>query len=115
MASWLGCYLYEFLLVGYKTRLACALSACCYEDRFAFREMRVSHFTSLIIVLFSFSAQSCQRSPADQSQSKASSSRASDQARVERDGMVLIKGGKFLMGTNDGMPFEAPIHEVSVK
>ena len=29
--------------------------------------------------------------------------------------MVLIKGGKFLMGTDDGMLFEAPIHEVSVK
>lgn len=29
--------------------------------------------------------------------------------------MVLIKGGKFLMGTDDGMSFEAPTHEVSVK
>ena len=28
--------------------------------------------------------------------------------------MVLIKGGKFLMGTNDGMPYEAPVHEVTV-
>ena len=29
--------------------------------------------------------------------------------------MVLIKGGKFQMGTDDGMPGEAPIHEVSVQ
>jgi formylglycine-generating enzyme len=34
---------------------------------------------------------------------------------VERDGMVLIKGGQFRMGSDDGMPFEAPVHEVSVR
>jgi formylglycine-generating enzyme required for sulfatase activity len=26
--------------------------------------------------------------------------------------MVLVKGGTFFMGTKDGMPFEAPVHEV---
>jgi formylglycine-generating enzyme required for sulfatase activity len=35
--------------------------------------------------------------------------------RVERDGMVLIDGGNFLMGTEDGMPYEAPAHEVTLK
>ena len=30
------------------------------------------------------------------------------------DGMVLIPGGAFRMGTNDGMPFEGPVHDVSV-
>ena len=30
-------------------------------------------------------------------------------------GMVLIKGGKFKMGTDDGMPFEAPVHNVTVR
>ncbi|HEY2930197.1 MAG TPA: formylglycine-generating enzyme family protein [Acidobacteriota bacterium] len=29
--------------------------------------------------------------------------------------MVFIPGGKFLMGAGDGMPYEAPAHEVSVK
>jgi formylglycine-generating enzyme required for sulfatase activity len=29
--------------------------------------------------------------------------------------MVLIKGGKFLMGTDNGMDYEAPAHEVTVK
>ena len=29
--------------------------------------------------------------------------------------MLLIKGGKFLMGTEDGMSYEAPVHEVTVK
>ena len=33
---------------------------------------------------------------------------------AKNDGMVLIKGGSFLMGTNDGMPFEAPVHEVAL-
>ncbi|HEV8591257.1 MAG TPA: SUMF1/EgtB/PvdO family nonheme iron enzyme, partial [Pyrinomonadaceae bacterium] len=31
------------------------------------------------------------------------------------DGMVLIPGGAFHMGTDDGMPFEAPVHDVLVK
>jgi formylglycine-generating enzyme required for sulfatase activity len=31
------------------------------------------------------------------------------------DGMVLINGGTFLMGTDDGMPHEAPAHRVSVR
>ncbi len=29
--------------------------------------------------------------------------------------MVFIKGGAFLMGTSDGMPYEAPVHQVTVK
>lgn len=28
--------------------------------------------------------------------------------------MVFIKGGNFQMGTNNGMPFEAPVHEITV-
>ena len=29
--------------------------------------------------------------------------------------MVLIKGGTLLMGTNDGLPVEGPVHEVTIK
>ncbi len=29
--------------------------------------------------------------------------------------MVFIKGGEFLMGSDDGMPHESPVHRVSVK
>lgn len=29
--------------------------------------------------------------------------------------MVLVPGGKFQMGTEDGMAFEAPVHDVTVK
>ena len=32
-----------------------------------------------------------------------------------RQGMVFIKGGAFLMGDADGMPYEAPVHQVSVQ
>ena len=28
--------------------------------------------------------------------------------------MILVNGGKFLMGTEDGMSYEAPVHEVVV-
>jgi len=34
---------------------------------------------------------------------------------LKKDGMVFINGGAFLMGTNDGMPYEAPVHEVEVR
>lgn len=30
------------------------------------------------------------------------------------EAMVFIEGGKFRMGTDDGMPFESPVHEVTV-
>lgn len=33
----------------------------------------------------------------------------------QKDGMVFIKGGEFLMGSDDGMPHESPVHRVSVK
>jgi sulfatase modifying factor 1 len=36
-------------------------------------------------------------------------------SNLEPGGMILIPGGKFKMGTDDGMPYEAPIHEVDVK
>lgn len=32
-----------------------------------------------------------------------------------RGDMILIKGGAFLMGTNNGMPYEAPAHEVKLE
>ena len=34
---------------------------------------------------------------------------------VKTDEMVLIKGGTFLMGSDHGMPYESPVHEVAVK
>lgn len=40
---------------------------------------------------------------------------ASEQIQEKADGMVLLRGGSFEMGTDDGMPFEAPVHRVTVK
>ena len=35
--------------------------------------------------------------------------------KTQDDDMVAIPGGTFVMGTNDGFPFEGPAHEVTVK
>ncbi|MDQ3819013.1 MAG: formylglycine-generating enzyme family protein [Acidobacteriota bacterium] len=83
----------------------------------------------ICVVLILLAMQGCQRtySTRDSSQSPAKTNQpasvlspveagANDPAATtKRDGMVLIRGGKFVMGTDDGMPYEAPAHEVSVK
>lgn len=38
-----------------------------------------------------------------------------ERAMTVKDGMVLISAGSFEMGTNNGMPFEAPVHRVTVR
>lgn len=38
-----------------------------------------------------------------------------EQPKAEvKDGMILIKGGTFEMGSNDGMPSEKPVHTVKI-
>lgn len=38
-----------------------------------------------------------------------------EQPKTEvKDGMILIKGDTFEMGSNDGMPFEKPVHTVKI-
>jgi formylglycine-generating enzyme len=37
------------------------------------------------------------------------------QSSAETKDMVLIQGGTFSMGTNDGLPFEGPVHPVTVR
>jgi sulfatase modifying factor 1 len=72
-------------------------------------------------------AQGCQRASSTQGTSQASSradgsvsesssvvQTSNQTSPTERDGMVLVKGGTFLMGTNDGMQYEAPAHETLV-
>ena len=70
--------------------------------------------TGLIIILIISSAfiAGCKTasSNATRNQSPAAATPAPN-----HDGMVLINGGKFIMGTEDGMPYEAPTHEVTVK
>src|SRR6266705_4839974 len=60
-----------------------------------------------IVGLLVFIAPSCQRAPSTPAVAVRSS-------LGKNQGMVLIKGGAFLMGTDDGMPYEAPAHEVAV-
>src|SRR5262249_26481048 len=75
---------------------------------------RSGYNTLLMVAALSLSSQSCQHSRPPRSQVSVTSS-TNHATRVERDGMVLIKGSKFLMGTDDGMEYEAPVHEVSIK
>lgn len=44
----------------------------------------------------------------------ACGTRSFDRSGNAPDGMVLIEGGTFEMGTEDGMPFESPVHRVRV-
>src|ERR1700716_3796683 len=57
-------------------------------------------------LLVLFFTQSCRRAP--------SRPVVAPSTPVNNHGMVLIQGGAFLMGTNHGMPYEAPAHEVAV-
>ncbi len=41
--------------------------------------------------------------------------RTNANSRVRTNEMVLIKGGTFLMGSDHGMQYESPVHEVAVK
>ena len=78
-------------------------------------------------VLALLCAQNCQRNSSTsgsfspQNRNGASTGKSSDNQkagqgnRVEREGMIFISGGRFLMGTEDGMSYEAPVHEVTVK
>src|SRR6267142_6613248 len=60
----------------------------------------------IAVLLMLCFTQSCRRAP--------SRPEVAASTPVNNPGMVLIKGGTFLMGTNDGMPYEAPAHEVAV-
>lgn len=68
----------------------------------------------IVCLLLLLTVQGCGRasSPPDSSQASA---RVAHSAADAPDGMVFVKGGTFLMGANDGMPYEAPEHETSVR
>ncbi len=70
-------------------------------------------------------AQGCQRvaskheaaqAISDASRAAHNSTVATAQARVpvEQDGMVLIEAGTYTLGTDEGMPYEAPAHAVAL-
>src|SRR5437660_1530363 len=57
--------------------------------------------------------QGCRSKPP--ANSKTPPTRLDSEVRTDPDGMILIKGGKYLMGTEQGMEYEAPAHDVTVK
>ena len=66
-------------------------------------------FASYLLVI-----QSCQNSSSP-NQPPQNNSQNSPVNSSAQNGMVLINGGTFLMGTDDGMEYESPIHEVQIK
>ena len=91
------------------------------------KDLRELSFICFVLILLSM--QGCQRAystrdpsqpsaPTEHSASESSSITATANnpaTTVKRDGMALIKGGTFVMGVDDGMPYEAPAHKVAVK
>jgi formylglycine-generating enzyme len=66
--------------------------------KFIFKQICCYSFVTALLF-----AQGCQKA-----------SVPNEKAQIPKD-MVLVKGGSFQMGTNDGMPYESPVHEVEVK
>src|SRR5258706_11390027 len=74
-----------------------------------------THVLLLLIfaaVLFC-SVQACRSKPP--ANSKTLPNRLDSRPRTDPEGMILINGGKYLMGTEQGMAYEAPAHEVIVR
>jgi sulfatase modifying factor 1 len=76
----------------------------------------VKRLLTIITLLILPATQGCRRTPASHVSSDANRRSADSQSADlnKHDGMVLIKGGTFLMGTTDGMPYEAPVHTVAI-
>ena len=56
----------------------------------------------------------CRRAPQPVETTAPAESSIGDPGASTKD-MVFIEGGKFLMGTNAGLPYEGPAHEVTVE
>lgn len=67
---------------------------------------------TVLIALTMVSYSSCKHTASSSGQGNQS---ATADSRRNYDQMILIKGGKFMMGTDAGMPYESPEHEVTVK
>lgn len=67
----------------------------------------VALLSGLLLVLIACSEQRQAQIPKAQPPATA--------AIAGRPGMVFLNGGEFQMGADDGMPFEAPVHRVTLK
>lgn len=59
--------------------------------------------------------ETCHTAPSRNSPVEEKSKIPNGSKTASEAGMVFIEGGVFLMGTEDGMPHEAPVHEVSLE
>src|ERR1043166_6051475 len=73
--------------------------------------MRTPLSTILVIASALVSQSGCKQT----SQTSSPARKPSSTSTTNYDGMILVNGGTFMMGTEDGMPYEAPAHEVTVK
>src|SRR4051794_21310138 len=60
-----------------------------------------------------FLSSSCK--PRRQTSLSSTTVKTDNRAPDDRRDMILVKGGRFMMGTDDGMPYESPAHVVTVK
>ena len=61
------------------------------------------------------SEEICHTSPSRDSIAKNQTEDVVESENPSKNGMVFIEGGTFTMGTNDGMAYEAPAHEVALR
>jgi len=83
--------------------------------------LKVKLVAKLALILSLLAAQACGSRPAPEpstgsTPARTGAARSSDEAIADGPaGMILIKGGTFRMGTDEGMPFEGPAHDVTLK
>jgi formylglycine-generating enzyme len=65
----------------------------------------MKYILTILILLVLFGLSGCQKKTVNETKVKLEA----------KDGMILLPEGSFQMGTNDGMPFEAPVHAVKIK
>ncbi|MBA2647232.1 MAG: SUMF1/EgtB/PvdO family nonheme iron enzyme [Pyrinomonadaceae bacterium] len=53
--------------------------------------------------------------PETRDETKQTASDSAPRNSMLRGDMFFIEGGAFLMGTNNGMPYEAPAHEIKLE
>src|ERR1041385_7073955 len=71
--------------------------------------------TPLLSILVIASALVSQSGCKHTSQTSSPARNQSSTSTNKHDDMILVNGGNFMMGTEDGMPYEAPAHEVTVR
>ena len=77
--------------------------------------MATRPYLSAFVLLFCLLLHGCSRQPRGTTTKPAVALTNDSPVAATRPGMVLIRGGAFLMGGVDGMPDEAPVHQITVK